>query len=581
MAIDDISVQPSPLWLQCALVAMGSKPINNIVDATNYVMLMTSQPVHAYDYDKLQGQKLGVRMAVPGESIRLLNDKVYELSSDDIVIADGSGPVGLAGIMGGADSEVSAQTKRIVLEVANFDMYAVRRSSMRHGLFTDALTRFNKGQSPLQAAAVLGYLLKMINGRQASDVFDVGMQSGGDRLVDFRDIKASFINERLGLDMSPKEMASSLANVEIDVRHDDSSLQFQDIPFWRTDISLPEDIVEEVGRLYGFDALPRQLPKRTTKAAPKNVNRLVKQKIRNSMRRAGANEVLTYSFVHEKTLKNANQDFKQAFRVGNALSPDLQYYRMSILPSLLDKVHMNIKAGHNEFTLFEIGKGHNKKYHSDDDDGLPGEINYVDAVYASKQSREGAPYYHVRRLVAQLAKDYGIFLQFKPVADDLDYPTTAPFDLSRSATIETKEGIFIGMIGELKQSVIRNFKLPQYVAALTLDFDGLKKSIMEHRATYFPLSKYPSTTRDISIAVSDNVLYSSVQEAAESYRYSDSESLEIEPISIYQPTGSERKNITLRVKITSYNKTLSGDEASVIVSGLTESICRAVDGSVV
>jgi phenylalanyl-tRNA synthetase beta chain len=148
VAIKNIEVQPSPLWLQCQLVAMGGRPINNIVDATNYIMLMTAQPTHAYDYDKLRGSTLGARLARDGEKVSLLNGKEYELKNDDIVIADGEGVIGLAGIMGGADTEVSNDTKNIVLECANFDMYALRRTAMRHGIFTDALTRFNKGQSP-------------------------------------------------------------------------------------------------------------------------------------------------------------------------------------------------------------------------------------------------------------------------------------------------------------------------------------------------------------------------------------------------------------------------------------------------
>src|SRR5690606_30879671 len=149
VAMKNIEIKPSPLWLQCALVAMGSKAINNVVDVTNYVMLLTAQPTHAYDYDKIRGHKIGARMAIDGETATLLNGKEYELAADDIVIADSEGAIGLAGIMGGGNSEVSLDTKSIILEVGTFDMYTVRKTSMRYGLFTDALTRFNKGQSPI------------------------------------------------------------------------------------------------------------------------------------------------------------------------------------------------------------------------------------------------------------------------------------------------------------------------------------------------------------------------------------------------------------------------------------------------
>ena len=229
VAIRNVTVQPSPLWLQCQLVAMGSKPINNIVDATNYIMLMTAQPTHAYDYDKLRGHKLEARMARDGEKVSLLNGKEYELTNDDIVIADGEGVIGLAGIMGGADTEVSDGTKNIVLECANFDMYALRRTAMRHGIFTDALTRFNKGQSPLQNAAVLKQLMGMVGGVQASEVFDnrndrlmviqhdsrVTFGSAGKETISIFDwgavtgvlvLESTFVNERLGTEFSPQEI---------------------------------------------------------------------------------------------------------------------------------------------------------------------------------------------------------------------------------------------------------------------------------------------------------------------------------------------------------------------------------------
>lgn len=598
VAIRSVNIEPSPLWLQCALVAMGSKPINNIVDATNYIMLMTAQPVHAYDYDKLRGKKLGVRMASTGEKLTLLNGKTYELDADDIVIVDGEGAIGLAGIMGGLDSEVTSETKSIVLEVANFDMYAVRKTAMRHGVFTDALTRFNKGQSPLQTAPIISELMRMIDGEQASQVFDIvserveqALQVG--ELYSPMSVKPKFIRDRLGVEISKYDMVQMLGNVEFplcqdcgwnpDDKEDNDDDLHINIPFWRTDIEHHEDVVEEIGRLYGFDRLPRELPMRSTKPAPKNSTREVKQKIRESLQRTGANEVLTYSFVHENILKKAEQDVSQAFRLSNALSPDLQYYRLSVLPSLLDKVHMNIKAGHDEFTLFEIGKGHNKKYHGDDDEGLPSEINFVDLVYASKKSQEGAPYFYVRRLLQQLALDFGFTLRFKPVAEPLDFPVTAPFDLSRSATVETRDGEFIGMVGELRQSVVRGFKLPEYVAAMTLDLEGLKRAIEAPRKTYAPLSRYPSTSQDISLKTKADMsyedLFSAVFGVASAGELID---VRMRPIAIYQSEDDpEAKTTTFRLEFTSHERTLSDKDIAPIMKDIARHAHEKLGASVV
>ena len=574
VAFRDVTVQPSPLWLQCQLVAMGGKPINNIVDATNYMMLMTAQPTHAYDYDKLRGSKLGARLARDGEKVSLLNGKEYELTTDDIVIADGEGVIGLAGIMGGADTEVSNGTKNIILECANFDMYALRRTAMRHGIFTDALTRFNKGQSPLQNAAVLKQLMGMVGGVQASEVFDASSSNecimpDAIHRVDSQGVSNEFVNERLGTDFSNDEIADILRRTECMVEVDEHGCEVYS-PFWRTDIELPEDIVEEVGRLYGFDKLPRQLPMRSIKSAPKNPRRELKNAVRQSLSRAGANEVLTYSFVHERILKNAEQDITQAYKLSNALSPDLQYYRLTVLPSLLDKVHANIKAGHDEFALFEMGKGHSKM-HGLGEDGLPEASQFTDIVYAAKKPGAGAPFYQIRRLVEQLARDLGAELVFKPVEQELNFPVTAPFDQSRSALVETIDGQFIGMVGELKQSVIKNFKLPACVAAASLDTAGLEAIYARHDSHYQPLSRYPSTTRDISLKVPSTVRYQQLLQTVDEVVQDVDMEVRLEPLTIYQSENDAvQKTMTWRLTFTSHERTLVDKDITPVMQRIEQ-----------
>ena len=607
VAIKDIEVQPSPLWLQCQLVAMGGKPINNIVDATNYMMFMTAQPTHAYDYDKLRGHKLEARMARDGEKVSLLNGKEYELTTDDIVIADGEGVIGLAGIMGGTDTEVSSDTKNIVLECANFDMYALRRTAMRHGIFTDALTRFNKGQSPLQNAAVLKQLMSMVGGVQASEVFDkrndrlmvmqrdsrVTFGSAGKETISIFDwgavtgvlvLESTFVNERLGTEFSPQEICRILKNVEIKAHEEpepNTPYQFEVIaPFWRTDLELPEDIVEEVGRLYGFDKLPRQLPMRSIKPAPRNPRRQLKQAIRQSLSRAGTNEVLTYSFVHERVLKNAEQDPSRAYRLSNALSPDLQYYRTSVLPSLLDKVHANIKAGHDEFMLFEIGKIHDKELLLTDEN-LPSEQTFVDGVYASKKPRAGAPFYKARKLVDRLLADLNVEADFVKIAESgADVP--APFDGQRSAWIVAKNGGKLGVVGELSQTARRNFKLPDYTAAFSLDVEKLQANLAENREhNYRPLSRYPSTTRDISLKMNSAVDYASVYACAEEVAKKHRElQISITPIAIYQPKDDDStKTVTLSIKFTSAERTLADKDTAPIIEEIAAMAAEEFDAA--
>lgn len=590
VAIKDVEVKPSPLWLQCQLVAMGGKPINNIVDATNYIMLMTAQPTHAYDYDKLRGHQLGARLARPGEKVSLLNGKEYELTADDIIIADGEGVIGLAGIMGGSNTEVSNDTKNIVLECATFDMYALRKTAMRHGVFTDALARFNKGQSPLQNAAVLKRLMSMVSGVQASEVFDLKQFS--DEFDDYFDgkytpanidIDSKFINERLGLKLSENDICGLLNNVEIKSHGPEEELDYICIqsPFWRTDLELSEDIVEEVGRLYGFDKLPRELPHRSIKPAPKNLRHELKNAIRQSLSRAGANEILTYSFVHERILKNAEQDVIQAYKLSNTLSPDLQYYRLTVLPSLLDKVYTNIKSGHNEFALFEIGKGHLKSKGLNKE-GLPIENNYIDLVYSSKKDKPGAPFYVAKKIIDNLGKDLGVKFEFEKIVNQIDKQILAPFDIDRSSLIRIDNGDIVGLVGELKQSVIKNFKLPQYISAASIDINILQKNISKNIGdSYHPLSKFPSTRRDISIEIDSAVSYKDVLNVVKnSLQKQDDEFISIRLVDIYRAKDSSFKTITLNISMTNYNRTLTATDASRIIENINKAVSVKLNGSI-
>ena len=378
VAIQGVTVGPSTVWMQTHLSRVGIRPISNIVDTTNYYMYLTGQPLHAYDYDKVkaldngEGATLIARRVTAGEQLTLLNGKAIEPRIDAIVIATNTEVIGLAGVMGGASTEVDASTKNIILECATFDMYSIRRTSMVHGLFSEAVTRFNKGQSPLQNDRVLeaaaGWICSNslnVNGATefASHILD---ESAPGLTVNVPtigtvELTIDFIAVRLGVEFEPGAIQTLLGNVGFIVETEsvnDTYLLRVAVPFWRTDIALKEDIVEEVGRLYGFDKLPLKLSSRTLTPVTKNDMLQLKNQLRSSLKQAGANEVLTYSFVHGNLLTKVGQNPEQAYKLKNALSPDLQYYRMSLTPSLLEKVNSNIRAGYGHFALFEFGKCH-------------------------------------------------------------------------------------------------------------------------------------------------------------------------------------------------------------------------------
>ena len=589
-----VEVRPSPVWLQVHLMRAGIRPINNVVDVTNYLMYVTGQPLHAYDYDKVRaltgGDTASVTVRYPreGEKIKLLNGKELEPRREAIMIASGDHLIGLGGVMGGSETEVDATTKNIILECATMNMYSIRRTSMAHGLFTDAVTRFNKGQSPLQNVRVIARAVheiqELAHGKIAGTLVDLNHVDAGaierDSLYPAVKVTPNFINDRLGLRLTMSEMKQLLENVEFrfsQVTDTDPALPMEvTAPFWRTDIEIPEDIVEEVGRLYGYDHMPLKLPERDIAPAPRNETLELKRRARNALARAGANEVLTYTFVHGNLIEKTGQDRALAFQLGNALSPDLQYYRLSLTPSLLDLVHPNIKAGYNELALFEINVVHGK---SDvDDDGLPKELGRVALVFAAEpktaaSSYAGAPYYQARYYLETLMDEFALAskLTYKMLhdADILEHKLfaqmCAPFQAKRSALVYNGD-LLVGVVGEYKQSVARALKLPACAAGFEIFGSALAQG--GHKS-YIQPSRFPKVEQDVSLKVPVDVpygeLYELVRAALQTVMPGHSR-FDLTPADIYRRADdATHKQVTLHVTMSSFDRTLKAEEVNALL----------------
>jgi phenylalanyl-tRNA synthetase beta chain len=592
LPIKDIKVGSSPAWMQSVLSRVGVKSINNIVDITNYYTYFSAQPSHAYDYDKVKalgsdGQaQFVIRKSNSGEKLKLLGGKEIILQHNSIVIAAGKQAIGLGGVMGGADTEVDENTKNIILEVASFDMNTIRRTSMAHGLFTDAATRFTKGQSPLQNQAIIAKLaedvLRFAGGKVSGELLDDNhidpevLKRGS--LQQPVSITLEFINERLGLSLGLEEISKILTNVEFKVEVSGEKLNIT-APFWRTDIEIPEDIVEEVGRLYGYDKLPLELPKRAITPAKINPTLAFKSRLREILAKSGANEVLNYSFVHSDLLEKAGQDKNLAFKLNNAISPDLQYYRLSLTPSLLEKVHPNIKAGFSDFALYEINKTHNKKQMSQEEPAVPKEFHELALVFASSdksRAQGGAAYYQARKFLDFVARELGITLVYEPLEKDFgsEFFVIKPFDIARTAKVSDKiTGQPIGFIGEYKQEVAQKLKLPKLAAGFEIDLD-LLQNVAKAQRQYEPLNRFPALEQDITLRVDASMRYShfgkfieaQLENAKEEHGYQYA----ILPIDIFQKADDKaHKQITWRIEIWHPEKTLTTGESNKLLDKIS------------
>jgi phenylalanyl-tRNA synthetase beta chain len=587
VAMKNIVVGESPVWLKSFITRMGGKPVNNVVDVSNYIMHLTGQPTHAYDLKKLSGGIIGARMATKGERISLLNGKTIELTEEDIVIADKKTPVGLAGIMGGKDTEVDQNTTDILLEVASFDMYSIRKSAMRHGIFTDAFTRFSKGQSPLQNDRVIAKFMAMLSeitgAYQASTVTDLTSDLT-EKMLDQHAVhglvktSVDFVNSRLGTELSFDEISEILHRVEMAVIPGEDGYFEVGAPYFRTDIELPEDVVEEVGRLYGFDRLELKLPPRTVKPAPRNMLNDFKDDIRDSLSAAGANEVLSYSFIHGDVLKKAGVAEPEAwcFHIRNALSPDLQYYRPTLLPGLITKVHPNLKSDmvrtdDNEFALFEIGKVHVKNHM--DDEGLPSEMERLAFVFASDEKTATKKYSGSALFMAKqyLLPFIRADIEFLPLTTN-EYPITSAYDLGRSAQIAIS-GEVLGVVGEFRSDVKKAFKLPDYCAGYELDLTLLRK--YAYSPTYRGIGTFPKTLQDITLVVPKDTSFSDVTAHITSklkeYALPKDYEFSVLPRDIFSKEGSDSINMTFRIWLWHPEKTLVTQEVNDLLSAIAHS----------
>lgn len=590
----DVTIKPSPAWLQIYLASMGLRPINNIVDYTNFFMLETGQPLHAYDYDKVQALSdseyatIVVRHPHAGEKITLLNGKEVEPRAEAALIATDRQLIGIGGVMGGGATEVDQNTRNIILECATFDMYSIRRTSMAHGLFTDAVSRFNKGQSPLQNKAVLlrivDELRRHADGKVASELIDNNHLSP--EVVERGSVHApitltaQFVNDRLGLGLDPAQIAELLTNVEFRVETHGADLTIT-APFWRTDIAVPEDVVEEVGRLYGYDHLPLQLPVRDLTPPPRDRLLQAKQRIRTLLARSGANEVLNYSFVHGNLLTKVGQGPSLAYQISNALSPDLQYFRVSLTPSLLEKIHPNVKAGYAQFALFEIGKTHVQGHRTQSEDaaehGLPFEHERVALVIAadSKAARQlrGAAYYQAKRYLHALLDDLHLSdVRFEPLRPEDTDSAAVFYEYGRAATVFA-DGKPIGRIGEYKASVHKALKLPAYCAGFELDLTPLMSGLST-KSSYRPLPKFPSVSQDICLRVPFELTYGELYAfvtAHIAHKRPNDSTASLTPVDIYQREGeSTYKQMTFRLQIASFDRTLTDDEVNLLLESVSQ-----------
>ncbi|MBR3180256.1 phenylalanine--tRNA ligase subunit beta [Candidatus Saccharibacteria bacterium] len=520
-------------WQDTILSKSGMKPINPIVDATNYLMLLTGQPLHAFDYDKFiavgksEHPVIGVRAAKPKEKLELLDGQLVECTENDILITSNDTPVALAGAMGGMSTAIDENTRNIIIESATFSLFNMRKTQMAHGIFSEAITRFTKGQPAYQTLDVAKACASAL-----SDGFEIAaMADAYPHPVEPSVVKITTdeINSFLGTTYTPDLITTTLKNVGFSV--DANTMTFT-APLWRTDIHIKEDIIEEIGRLLGYDNITPTLPLHST--ATKSPMLELKQNIRHFLSKYGGNEVLTYSFISDRLLNRATLNAKNSYEIVNSISPDLQFIRQSIVPSLLDKSYHNQKLPVDQFALFEMNQVYQKSWENDAD-GVPVAENHLAFVLAERKNTKTA-FYQAKLYVDELLKHFGIVAEYVPLKST--DAVSKPFEPKRSAEIKIDDTI-IGVVGEFKNSVRANFKLDPYLAGFEINLD----EILAHQNPQKSIKNF-TVKRKEDITITTTKSYAETLKELQA-KYPDAT---ITPLGIYQPEGSTEKNITYHLK---------------------------------
>ena len=513
--IKDVEIKPSPLWMRNYLMAAGIRPINNVVDITNYVLLEYGQPLHAFDYDRFGSEKIVVRRAKHDETLTTLDGQERILTDENLVITNGKEPVALAGVMGGLDSEVASETTNVLLEAAYFDAITVRKTVKQTSLRSESSTRFEKGVDPNRVrkagARACSLLQQYAGGKVIAGTAEFDRLDRTEKVVE---IDTPHINNRLGTEMTTSDIASILKRLQFDYKQDDDHFTVH-VPTRRGDITLFEDMLEEVARIYGYDNLPFTLPEGAGQSGGLTVRQQLKRRVKNFVQGAGLMETLTYSLTNERDVKRlispeVASSAASPVALAMPMSEDHKYLRLSILPELLNVLSYNRARSQVNLGYYEMGSifisGQNELSEQPDEQlRISGALTGIWSEQAWQQEKKEVDFYVVKGIVEGLFD----FLQI-PVT----YSQTKVTDMhpGRCAVVKVADKT-VGFIGQLHPTFQKQLDLKEtYVFDLNLEevfaaYDAVP--------SFTAIPKYPSIARDIAFILDKNVHAGDVKKVIE------------------------------------------------------------------
>ena len=564
-----VKIGPSPEWLAKRLETIGQRPINNVADITNYVLHELGQPLHAFDFDKLGGHRIVVRRAAPGEKLKTLDGVERTLTADMLVIADAEKAVALAGIMGGEESEIAAQTKDVLIESAYFNPQSVRQTARQLGMDTEASRRFERGADCEGAVRAQQRCVELIceiaGGLATEDAIDVYPHPLPERVVSLRPERVPALTS---LTVEPTEIVRILTGLGFEPRGEPGGRMSFKVPSWRIDVEQEEDLVEEVARHRGFENIRSELPP-SNASGEYQPHEMKQRSLRRALNAFGFDEAINFSFIqHELRFELiptlAGHESAQP-QLANPIIEDAASMRGTLLPGLLSSVRHNFNHGIRDVKLFEIGR----IFSISNAGELPQETLAL-ALVATGGTLE--------QHRAQAEREVDFFDLKGALEAAVNWMNLSPLTFTpgsvrhlrvgQSALIKSGNGTAVGTIGRLAENVATSYKFRQPVYVLELDLgallDGPVKTIQ-----YSPLPRYPSVMRDISLLVNRNVALDEIFAAVHKQEVADCRSVRLVGTFEGGNIQSSKRSVTLRLEYRSDERTLRDEEVEAYHSRLT------------
>ena len=583
-AFEDVTIGPSPLWLKARLTAAGQRPINNVVDITNYVMLLTGQPLHAFDLDRVRGEELRVHRAGDGQTMRTLDGAERTLDSTMALISDAEGPTSIAGVMGGEVSEVSDATTRVAMEAATWVGPNIMRTQAKLGLRTEASARNEKGLHPEQAAAAqrlaARLMVELCGARMVPGEVDEYPRPLEPRRVTLR---LARVEKLLGMGVAAEEIAVILERLGF--RLDATGEGFDvTVPYWRDgDVQREADLIEEVARIHGLDKLPITLPARRRAVGRLTSKQRLRRRAEDALRDRGLSEVVAYSFIAPEALTRLRLDDVPALRLANPLSEDQSVMRPLLLPGLLDAARHNAAHGRPKLALFESAHVYRLSQPLDQaPDGSPGgatpahERHHIAALLTEaapatwRSEARPADFFAAKGLVEAMLATVGVECWAEPGERPFLHP-------GRTATVLAGDEQKLGWIGELHPSVARAWDLDGDVACFELDAD-LIAELAPGPARYRDVTSFPAVVEDLAVVVHEELPAGEVEAVIRSAGGELLGSASLFDVYRGEQVGGERKSLAFRLEFRSPERTLTDDDVATVRAAIEQAL-EQVGGS--